>query len=324
MGRDRAESIATGEARPEKQRTARAFCTVPTTLFGTKRIRALPGSAVRVLLWCEAGWHPKHAVVLPQRRVAAELGLRRSTVTTAVRALVDSGLLTLLKPATRPRSMGCNGPGRAAVFDLPHRRVGGTVRFDQGDIRLPGYVKLWATDARALARSLSDAAARVATIAAAVPRASDGTPLCVAELDLSGDAMAQLLPGISPRTANRAVVELCALGDLKVVSPRNGQHGARFAPAGRLTTCISRRRRRRPLAASAPVSGASPPAWFVHGGSHLARKPLEIAVNSANSKTAPKVTGAFRAKRDAENRGFAPNGMPKENLCGCNDTRAAA
>lgn len=239
MARDKAERIRHGEVAPVSYGPARPFVTIPATIFATKRIRSLPGSAVRVLLWAEAGWHPARGVVLSQHVAAEALNLRRSTVSNAIKLLIAADLMAIKSPAVKPG----NGPGQAAVFDLPHRKHGATVRFDQGDARLPGYVKAWCDDLRKAIKGLGDAAARVLLIVAALPRQRDGTLLDRnAELDLTSGRLAHDLPGLSERTARRAVAEIVQCGLAQLVQPRAGQHGARFRPAGPLITRIPRQK----------------------------------------------------------------------------------
>ena len=237
MARDKTERIRRGEVAPDACGPARPFVTIPATIFATKRIRSLPGSAVRVLLWAEAGWHPARGVVLSQHVAAEALNLRRSTVSNAIKLLVAADLMTIMSPAVKPG----NGPGKAAVFDLPHRKQGAAVRFDQGDARLPGFVKAWCDDLREAVKGLSDAAARVLLIVAALPRQRDGTLLdCNAGLDLTSRRLAHDLPGLSERTARRAVAEIVQCGLAQLVQPRTGQRGARFQPSGSLLTRIPR------------------------------------------------------------------------------------
>jgi hypothetical protein len=246
MARDKAERVRRGEVdAPAKLGQHRAFCTIPTTLLATQRLRKLDGLALRLLLWLEAGWHPDRHVALPQEHVAKELRVRRSSVASATVQLLEAGLITLVSKAVTPRSMGPIGPGKAAVYEIPHRRVGTGIRFDQGDQRLPGNVKLWASDARYLAKELSDTAARVAIIPLAVPRSSDGTPLREESLDLSGDCLIRILPGLTARSAYRGLHELLSKGLLTITQPHAGRRGARYAPAGIFITRIGRHSARR-------------------------------------------------------------------------------
>ena len=239
MARDKIERIRRGEVTPASRGAARPFVTIPTTIFATKRIRALPGAAVRVLLWAEAGWHPAHGVVLSQHVAAEALSLRRSTVSNAIKRLIGADLMAIKSPAVKPG----NGPGRAAVYDLPHRKTGAVLRFDQGDARLPGLVKAWCDELRETVRGLGDAAARVLLIAAGLPRQSDGTlPDHCAGVDLASGRLARDLPGMTERTARRAVAELVKRGLVQKVEPRVGQPGARFQPAGPLLTRIPRKK----------------------------------------------------------------------------------
>lgn len=244
MARDKAERIRHGEIKPKAYGTRRPFATIPTTVLATKRIRSLPGSAVRLLLWMEAGWHPARGVVVPQRKAAEDLAVRRDTVRKAIACLLKAGLAVLKAPAIKPTMMGGGtGPGRAAIYDLPHRHTGSGIRFEAGDVRLPGYLKLWCDDLRGLAGRLSDVAARVLLIVAAVPRASDGALLHEdAAIDLTGGRLARDLPRLIERTARRAVIELASTGLVKMVRPHAGTRGARYQPAGVLLTRIPRRR----------------------------------------------------------------------------------
>jgi predicted transcriptional regulator len=176
--------------------------------------------------------------------VADALGLRRATVATLIAHLIEAGLMTLKTPAVKPAAMGAAGPGRAAVYDLPHRHKGGVVRFEQGDKRLPGFAKAWCDELRSLTERLSKPAARVLLIVAAVPRQRDGTLLRPdEEVDLTSATLARDLPGMSERTARRAVAELVELGLVRLVRARAGRRAARYQPAGLLITRIARRKR---------------------------------------------------------------------------------
>lgn len=249
MARDKAERVKRGEGGKSARAGQRPpFCTISTTLFATRRMRNLDGLGVRLLLWLEAGWTPNKNVVLPQQHIATKLGVRRSRIASATARLLEAGLITLVSEAVTPRtprSMGSTGGGKAAVYDLPHRRLGGINRLDQGDKSCQGYVKLWASDARQLAVDLSDAAARVAVIALAVPRSQDGTPSNQESLNLSGDQLEHDLPGLPARTAYRGVGELLANNLLTITRPHAGRLGARYAPAGKFVTRIPRKSARR-------------------------------------------------------------------------------
>lgn len=215
LARDKIERLRHGKVEPKKFGTRRPFATIPTTSLATRRVRSLPGSAIRLLLWMEACWVPvpgpvpAGCVVVPQHKVARALRLRPSTVREAVARLLDAELAVLKCAAVRPGGMGGGktGRGQAAEYDLPHRHVGSVVPcYDQGDKRMPGYLKMWCDDLRNLAGRLSDAAARVLMIAAAIPRTSDGTMLNRDEaIDLTGAQLASVLPGLNQRTASRAV-----------------------------------------------------------------------------------------------------------------------
>ena len=206
-----------------------------------------------------------HGAVRPQHHVADALGLRRTTVATAITYLIEAELMTLKTPAVKPAAMGAAGPGRAAVYDLPHRNKGGVVRFDQGDKKLPGYVKAWCDDLRSLTERLSNTAARVLLIVAAVPRDRDGTLLRPdLELDLTSGRLARDLPGMSERTARRAVTELVDLKLARLVRARAG----RRAPAISPLAFWSRELLGASVPASPAVSSLAPlavplrPAWF--------------------------------------------------------------
>ena len=278
VARDKVERIRRGEVAAKSLGRARPFVTIPATLFATMRIRSLPGAAVRVLLWAEAAWHPAHGAPMPQRQVAAALGVRRSTVSGAIACLVEAGLLLLKTAAVKPTTMGgAAGRGSAAVFDLPHRKARGTVRFDPGDQRLPGFIKAWSNDLRGLAGRVSDEAARVLLIAAARPRKSDGTLLRDDDVVvLTADRLARDLPGLSKRTAARAVNELVAFGLVRTVRPHAGRRAAIYQPTGTLLTRIPHRKHARPPGGSpsgARDLSAAPLHGRVQGVTRLADKP---------------------------------------------------
>ena len=180
----------------------------------------------------EANWHPQCGVVLPQRQVAAELGMRRSTVAKAIACLLENGLIILKSAAVKPNTMGGGtGRGQAAVYGLPHRIAGNGIRFDRGDKRLPGYWKVYCRELRQISRQLSNSAARVLLMAAALPRDRNGTLLNQHQtVELTGDQLARDLPGLSDRTARRAVNLLAEKGLVRVLQPSAGQRGARYQP----------------------------------------------------------------------------------------------
>ena len=167
-----------GGARLHRSRAGRpAVRHYPASIFSTKRVRSLPGSAVRLLLWAEAGWHPTHGAVLPQHHVADALGLRRTTVATAITYLIEAELMTLKTPAVKPAAMGAAGPGRAAGLRPATPEQGRRRAVRPGREEAPriceGLVRRFAFPNRAVEK----AAARVLLIVAAVPRDRDGTLL---------------------------------------------------------------------------------------------------------------------------------------------------
>lgn len=246
MGRDKLERAKRGEISLKPVGPQRPFATIPVTLLAARRVRELSGIAVRVLIWAEAGWNPNHGVVMSQHHLAKSLNVRRAKVSSAIRKLLAAELFTMISPSIRPGVMGSSGPGRAAIYDLPHRHYGSVVRFNAGDRRLQGYLKMWSTDLRSVAAQISDAAARVFLIIVAVARKHDGSLSNAAEpLDLTSRRLARDLPGMSERTARRAVAEICELGLLRLMMPRMGRRAAQYQPAGVLVTRIARRKHRR-------------------------------------------------------------------------------
>jgi hypothetical protein len=303
MARDKFERARRGDAPAPKSTRRPAFATVPATVLATRRLRELPGSAVRVLLWLESAWHPDRGAAAPQAHVASALHMRRSTVRGAIRALVETGLIEPRCAAVRPGRMGDGRRGQAASYDLPHRRPGSVVRFDPGDRKLPGFFKLYAADLRELAARLSDSGARVLVIAAAVPRSRTGEPAPDAKpLDLSGGRLAQALPGLSARSANRAVQELRSLGLITATRPRAGSRGALYAPSGLLATRIARTSSRAVLHGS------------VQGGSPVARKRPDRDGELRVSARSGEPGSDFRAKRGPVGAVFAPFGTQGKKL----------
>ena len=190
----------------------------------------------------------------------------------------------------------CIWAGPAQCTTCPTGHIGSVVpRFDQGDERLPGYLKMWCDDLRDLACRLSDPAARVLTIAAAIPRTSDGAMLNGHEtIDLTGSRLARALPGLNERTARRAVAELIALRLVMIIQPHAGQRGAQYQPTGALVTRIQRRRHiRRPRA-----SGTQFQHGIVHGGNHLSDKPSSRPRKAATVRAPEYIPAALSDKRD--------------------------
>ena len=236
MGRDTIERIHRCEVLPRSQRHGlRPFATIGTTLLASARVRELSATDLRVWLWCEASWTPKHNCVASVRHIGGDIGKEPSSVGAALRNLVSTGLLVLAKAARRPGAMGSDTRGAAAVYDLPDRHKGARIERRSGDKSLAGAWKVYSEDLRRLAssRTLGDAALR--TLIAAVlphPRFRDGTLQVDINLDLSPDALNALMPDVPRATMARGVPELKAAGLVAEVQPAAGRRSAVYAPSG--------------------------------------------------------------------------------------------
>ena len=245
MARDRVEG-----KRGRRRRGARipqpAFATIAPSIMGSGKLRELPGAYLRVLLLAEANWTPNRKVILPWGHVATTLRISRTTSGKAINQLLDSELITLERQGKRPMRMGGAGKGQAALYDIEHRRKGGTLRLAQGDRRYRGFWKVWCADLRRLAAELGDAAVRV-WVCTVIPCDRDhaGRPQSDAPFPLSGRELAKQLPGMAHRTAHRAIGELVKAGLIQKVEPASGCRSARYIRTGVTVTGIPRRRQKR-------------------------------------------------------------------------------
>ena len=121
MGRDAIERVRRGEVMP---RSRPPFATVPATILASARVRLLSGTALRVLLWCEASWTPKGKCVASVRNIGEQIGKEPQAAGAGLRELAAAGLMVLTRKARRPGDMGKDTRGTAAVYDIPHRNKG--------------------------------------------------------------------------------------------------------------------------------------------------------------------------------------------------------
>jgi hypothetical protein len=229
------------QASRRKRAVTTPFATIPTTLLATQRMRKLPGVAIRVLLRAEADWTPHRPVPLPVSQIAENLRAAKRRVCTAIGDLIATGLLERRDLAIRPGRMGCAGKGKAATFELPHRRKLAGIGFDPGDKRLSGHWRVYSAELRKLAADLSDNTARV-LVCVILPchRDKHGRPADNAPFALSAGEVGKLLPDISAASLNRVASELVRLGLVRVVEPPAGRRPALYVRAGLAAEGIQR------------------------------------------------------------------------------------
>jgi hypothetical protein len=254
MGRDTIERVRRGEVMP---RSRPPFATIPTTILASARVRLLSGTALRVLLWCEASWTPKGKCVGSVRHIGDDLSKEPQAAGAGLRELVAAGLMVLTRKARRPGDMGSEAVaarrgknkkdmrGEAAVYDIPHRHQGAPLDHRPGDRRLGGSWKCYSADLRRIAstETLSDAAIRT-LVCRVLPhsRSKHGELQAPVHLDLSPSAIMATLPDLSRRTAARVAGELADAGLVILVHPGKGRRAAVYAPAGAAIQRIQRGR----------------------------------------------------------------------------------
>jgi hypothetical protein len=192
-------------------------------------------------------------------------------------------------------SMG-PGKGKAAVFRLPHRVKEVPPRFMPGDPRFPGSWRIYSDRLRALVVALTNADTRL-LVCHVLPcdRAKDGTPAnSNLIVRLGGKEIADTLPGMSPRTANRAAANLAALGLLKQALESEGRRPTMFWLDGDAVAGVARGSRK---VAASPRRAGAPTTWSIQGCSQMARKvvssngKLPVSGQSNSGKTALRAKG---------------------------------
>lgn len=241
MARDSMERDQRGQRRAWRKKAAlpgRPYAAIYSSLLATQRVAKRSGLAVRVLLWAHASFHPKRELFLSSAHIAKELHARRANVSAALHELRDAELLVLVKAAIAPGRMGGGGRGRAAVFSIP-QASGRSPCYDPGDHAYQGKWRIFADDLRQLACDLSDAEARIfAHLVVPTDRHKNGVPLTDDRLMLSGASVAAMLPGMSERTARRALAGLVGRGLLRGLQAASGPMLTGFARAGLAVTGV--------------------------------------------------------------------------------------
>jgi predicted transcriptional regulator len=223
---------------PGKTAPKKSFATISASFLGSQRLKRLPAPWLRVLFLAEANWTPSRKVILPIGHVAAELGMSRTTVVSAIKGLLNEDILILSKPAKRPMTPGGAGKGEAAIYDLPGRRLGHSKDRVIGDSIYRGWWKVWSKELRSAVKNLGDAATKV-WICAVIPCHRDkfGLP--------SGRQLEELLPGVSARTANRAIKNLVKVGLIRQVVPQSGRRPGQYERIGASATRIAKGQNKR-------------------------------------------------------------------------------
>ena len=234
--------------RTKKQKAS--YASIPRALLELARVRRMSGVALRALLMAHAQWRGKPPILLPVVEISRALGIRRQTFSAALQKLVEAKLLVRTRPYVRPGEAGSQSTeaGRAAEWDLPHAAKGMPVALDPGDERLPGYWRIPSAKLAALVGVRRDADGKVRQVlsnndlrVALVLLAGDRTKFG-ALFDTPSDPrrkwtaaeIAERLPGIDVRTAQRKLRRLVSENlAVRVVAPA-GQRAAEFKAAGAL------------------------------------------------------------------------------------------
>jgi hypothetical protein len=223
----------------------------------------MSGLGVRVFLAAHARYNGKPPLLLPSAKVASVLGIERMSLKRGRDEVVAAGLLIQTRTYIRP-----GGPGggsretqRAAEWDLPHanrgRHEGAPVSLEAGDERLFGYWRIMSADLLRLVgvtpgpggelrQYLTDTQLRVLIVLAQGPRTNGGALQDAATQRLTVRDVVDRLPGMTLRTAQRAIPGLEQLGLARKIGGGRGSAAARYEPAGLVAAGVPWKRKRKP------------------------------------------------------------------------------
>jgi hypothetical protein len=226
------------------------FVSIRSTLLGCRRIRNYPGRFLRVYLWGNAAYNAKPErgkpkLLLLHDEVPKAVRIERRTLTSAIEAFTDDGLLTIEKPPIRPGGPGSSGGARAAEYGLPqriHALVASgkcRIQWNQGDPDFDGHWRIDCGDLRGIVRDrrLNDSAT-VVLVTAVLPqhRSYDGAldPDRIQPITARGvvELLARTENSMTMRTAERALHALEAIGLVEATIEAAGRRAARYLPAG--------------------------------------------------------------------------------------------
>jgi predicted transcriptional regulator len=153
------------------------YASIRVDLIASATYRALSGAAMRIHLLLESNYVPDRELYLPHKVAVRKLRLSFTTVGKAFAELIEAGIVRKLRDGWRPGKMGGQSEGRAAVYDLPHRRAEGVPVWKQpGDLRLQGKWRIHCERVRKLAAQLSNEEIKPYLWLHAVDRRKDGSP----------------------------------------------------------------------------------------------------------------------------------------------------
>ena len=229
--------LANGRSAPARE----PYATIRADLLGSRKYRRLSGAAMRVHLLLEANFDPNRELYLPQAIAVKVLRLSFSTVACAFAELERAGVAIKLQDGWRPGRMGGQAEGRAAVYDLPHRRGSPKPMWrQQGDPNLQGSWRIHSERLRRLAAELSNSQAKVFLWLHAVNRLDDGSLAQNEGRPTSADDI-----GIPRSTLNRILHELVERGKVEMTEAGAGTKPANYRLASAETKGVQVRRTRR-------------------------------------------------------------------------------
>lgn len=228
-------------------------------MLATKRLRCMSGLGLRVLLAAHARWRGRPPLLLPTKDVPRLLGLERSRFALGRAEVIAAGFLVETRAYIRPggAGSGIKQVGRAAEYDLPHAKQGASIPLEPGDQQLPGYWRLlsaellrivgrWPYKDGKLCPFLTDDQLRVMIALVQGPRTEGGALDDPAKHRTTAPAIMGLLPGLTRRTAQRALVALEARGLARKVGGGVGRAVAVYEPDGVLAAELPWKRKRKP------------------------------------------------------------------------------
>jgi len=205
----------------------------------------MSGLGIRILLCACAQWRGKPPLLLPTTTLPDVLGIERTRFALGRREVEATGLLILTKPYVKPGGAGSGARdiGRAAEFALPFAARGAIIPLEHGEERLPGYWRLLSDKLLELvsitlrgdgsrAQLLTDDQLRVVIALVQGPRTKGGALQSPARHHWTAQQVADFLPGLGLRTAQRALTALEHLKLARKVAGGMGRAPAIYEPAG--------------------------------------------------------------------------------------------
>jgi hypothetical protein len=191
--------------------------------------------------------------------VPALLGMERIRFARGRDEVAAAGLLVQTREYIRPGGGSDRAPGvqRAAEWDLPAAHRNAVVPLDPGDERLPGawrllsadLVKLVGVERRKdghLRPFLTDDQLRVLVALVQGPCDKYGALQVPEKGQVTAQTVVSRLPGLTLRTAQRALVAMEALGLVRKVAGGTGRAPATYEPTGLLVLGLPWKPRSKP------------------------------------------------------------------------------